>query len=82
MTDAYVLIRSDIGAEEAIIKEIEQIQEVKGVYQIYGVYDIIVRVETGTLEELKELIEHKIREIRYVLSTVTMIIIDNNIILS
>ena len=48
----------------------------KGAYQIYGVYDIIVRVETGTLEELKELIEHKIRKIRNVLSTVTMIIID------
>ena len=68
------MIKSDLGTEEAILKEIEQILEVKEAYHIYSVYDIILRVETGTSEELKELIEQKIRNIQYVRSTLTMII--------
>lgn len=76
MIDAYVVIRSELGSEDEILREIKQIPEVKEAYQIYGVYDIILRVETGMSEELKELIEQKIRSIQNVRSTLTMIISD------
>jgi len=76
VTEAYVLIKSDLGAEHGILKEIVEILEVREAYQIYGVYDIIVRIETGTIEELKDVVELNIRRIQNVHSTLTMIIID------
>jgi len=43
VTEAYVLIKSDLGAEDDVLKEIRMIPEVKETHQIYGVYDIIIR---------------------------------------
>lgn len=76
MTEAYIMIRLDLGAEEDILKEIMEIPEVKEAHRIYGVYDIIIRIETGMIEELKDVVERKIRNIEKVHSTLTMIIID------
>jgi len=76
VADAYVLIRCDLGADADILKEINQIPEVKETYHIYGVYDIILRVETGTMGELSDLIKNNIRKINGVRSTLTMIITD------
>ncbi len=80
MIEGYVLIVSDLGTVEAIIKEIDKIPAVKEPHHIYGIYDLLLRVEPGTSDELKELIDHKIREIRNITSKLTIVIIDNNVI--
>ena len=43
----------ETGTEEEVIRSLEPIQEVKEAHMVYGVYDIVVRVETETMEELK-----------------------------
>jgi len=70
------MIKSDLGAEIDVLKEIREIPEVRKAYTIYGVYDLIIRVETGTSDDLKELIQQKLRIIQNVQSTLTMVIID------
>ena len=79
MIDAYVVIKSDLGTEDEVLKEMKEIPEVVETYQIYGVYDIILRMKVETPEELKEVIEQKIRKIEKVCSTLTMIIIDADV---
>jgi len=76
MPSAYVLITSDVGSEENIIKEIRGLDNVKEVEGTYGVYDIIVKVESNSMEALKNTITWKIREIPQLHSTITLMVIE------
>ena len=42
---------------------------------MYGVYDIIARIETKTMQELKNTVSWKIRRLDKVRSTLTMIVV-------
>ncbi len=76
MPSAYVLITSDLDSEENIIKEIRGLDDVKEVEGIDGVYDIIVKVESNSMEALKNTVTSKIRKIPQVRSTITLMVIE------
>jgi len=73
---AFVLINADLGAEEQLVKELRGIEFVKEVYVVYGVYDIVAKVESDTMEKVKETITWKIRRLDRVRSTLTMIVVE------
>lgn len=73
MVIAYVLLNSEVGSEENVLKNLNSIREVKEAHTTYGVYDIIARVETNTMKELKDIISWKIRRLEKVRSTLTLI---------
>lgn len=75
MATAFVLINAEIGAESEVLKDMKGIPEVKEAHMVYGVYDIIARVETETMQELKDAISWKIRRLDKVRSTLTMIVV-------
>ena len=75
MATAFVLINAEIGAENEVLKDLKTIPEVKEAYMVYGVYDIIARVETESMQELKDTISWKIRRLDKVRSTLTMIVV-------
>lgn len=75
MATAFVLINAEIGAESEVLKDLKTIPEVKEAHMVYGVYDIIARVETETMQELKDTISWKIRRLDKVRSTLTMIVV-------
>jgi DNA-binding Lrp family transcriptional regulator len=77
MVLAYVLINSEIGKETELLKALKNIDGVKEVFNVYGVYDIIAKVEGKTVNELKEVVIAKIRQLNYVRSTLTMIVMEN-----
>ncbi len=72
MVTAYVLINSDLGYEEEIIEELKHLSDVKEVLGTFGAYDIIVKVESANVENLRETITWKIRKIGRVRSTLTL----------
>ncbi len=72
MATAYVLITCDLGFDVEIIDEIKQLEEVKEVHGIFGAYDIIVRLESDNVENLKDVITWKIRKLSSVRSTLTL----------
>ena len=76
MALAFVLINTDLGAEKELINELKKIEEVKEVYQIYGIYDIIAKVQTDTIDKVKDTVGMKIRRLDKVRSTMTMIVIE------
>jgi len=78
---AYVLLNSDLGSDETIIKKVKEILEgeenVKYEVQgVYGVYDIILKVTSDNSDKLRSVITHKIRKIDKVQSTLTMMVIE------
>ncbi|MHC1563705.1 MAG: Lrp/AsnC ligand binding domain-containing protein [Candidatus Hecatellaceae archaeon] len=76
MPVAYVLINSEIGAEEEVLKELKKIKNVKEAYVVYGVYDIIAKVEAESMDKLKEIITWNIRRLEKVRSTLTMMVVE------
>ena len=72
MAIAYVLINCDLGSEEQIIEELKHISDVKEVQGTFGAYDILAKVESDQISTLRETIMWKIRKIRRVRSTLTL----------
>lgn len=75
MATAFVLINVEIGSEDEVLRSLKPISEVKEAHLVYGVYDIIARIETETMQELKDAVSRKIRRVDKVRSTLTMIVI-------
>ncbi len=72
MTTAYVLINCDLGFDTEIIDEIKQLEEVKEAHGIFGAYDIIVKLESDNVDNLRDVITWKIRKLNRVRSTLTL----------
>ncbi len=70
---AFVLITIEIGSKEKIMDALKDKSQVKAVHRLYGVYDIIARVESDTMLNLKDAIS-RIRQLREVRSVQTMIV--------
>ena len=75
MASAYLLLNVETGTEEEVINNLKTLQEVKEARMVYGVYDIVVRVETETMEELKNVVSWTVRRLDRVRSTMTMIVV-------
>lgn len=77
MHSAVVLINAELGKERQIVDEIQKISSVREVYPVYGVYDVLVVIESSSMETLRELITSKVRKLDGIKSTLTMIIVKN-----
>ena len=69
---AYVLINCELGSEEAIIGQLKGLEGVKEVHGTFGAYDILAKIESDTVEKLRETITWKIRKIEKIRSTLTL----------
>ena len=82
MPTSYVLINSDLGTDESIIVKIKELlngekgieYEIQGVY---GVYDIILKISSDSIDNLRSTITNRIRKITSVQSTLTMMVIED-----
>lgn len=78
MPAAYILLNSQPNSEVEIISKIKEIikdnsslkYEIQGVY---GVYDIIVKVECENMDDIRNSLG-KIRKVNKIVSTITMLI--------
>lgn len=73
MKIAYVLLNTELGQESTVETELKDVPEVKEVYALYGVYDFIVKLEAAGMGDLKDIITTKIRRIKNVRSSLTLI---------
>jgi len=72
MNITYVLIGCEVGAEEFILAELKSLESVKEIRGVFGSYDIIVKLETTSEEELKDIVVSKIRNLKKIRTTVTL----------
>ena len=75
MHSAFVLMNSELGQETKIVNELKKIPQVREVYPVYGVYDVLMVIESGSMEELREAITTRVRKLGGIKSTLTMIIV-------
>ena len=72
MATAYVLINCELGSEESIIRQLKSLDGVVDVHGTFGAYDILAKIESATVESLRETITWKIRKIDQIRSTLTL----------
>jgi len=68
-------MNAELGKEIQIVTEIKKIPHVKEVYPVYGVYDVLMIIESDSMESLRETITDQIRKLDGIKSTLTMIIV-------
>ena len=70
---AYVMINCEDGAQEYVIEELKSIKCVKEMSTTIGSYDIVTKIAVPSIDALRETIELKIRRIKKVRTTTTII---------
>ena len=58
-----------------MITDLQAIPEIKESYVVYGVYDVIARVEADSMQRLKDVISHRIRQLDPIRSTLSMVVV-------
>ena len=74
MNISYVLIVCDVGAEKSILSELKSLESVKEIRGLFGSYDIIVKLEATSEEEIKDIVVSKIRNLKNIRTTLTLIV--------
>jgi len=77
MPQAFVLINVESGSEEEVKKELRATEGILESYLSYGVYDIIAKIKADNMDQLKDLVTLKIRNISKVRSTLTLILTED-----
>jgi len=72
MAEAYILINCEIGSEEEVITALKNVDGIKEVHGTFGAYDILAKIESPQVEDLRETITWKIRKIDKIRSTLTL----------
>ena len=75
MPKAYLLINSEIGAEKRVIDELSRCMDIIKSFRVYGTYDIISIIESPDMTSLKQNITSKVRTIKGIINTSTLIIV-------
>ena len=73
MTIAYVLIKSDLGAEQKVIEQLEKLEQVVRIDRTFGDYDMVVKIESENIEKIRETIARNIKKIDKVRATRTLV---------
>jgi DNA-binding Lrp family transcriptional regulator len=73
---AFVVINTEIGYMDAVLKEVRVIEGVQEAHSVFGVYDIIAKIEAGNMSKLKNIVTARIRGLNNVRSTLTMIVME------
>ncbi|MHA1603081.1 MAG: Lrp/AsnC family transcriptional regulator [Candidatus Freyarchaeota archaeon] len=74
MPIAFVLINTEPANEEKVLQAVLKIEGIEEAYILYGVYDILAKIQTESMENLKQTIIWQIRKIEGVVSTLTLIV--------
>ena len=74
MTIAYVLVTTEVGAEEEVRNKLLKEPEVVEADVVFGVYDLVVKIKAESMEQVRKVVTWKIRRIDKVTSTQTLIV--------
>ena len=69
---AYIMINCEFGSEETVIEQLKSIPGVKEVRGVFGNYDVLAKIQTLSIESLREIITFQIRKIPQIHSTTTV----------
>lgn len=77
MTDAYVMLNCELGAEAEIIEKLKELEQVVDVFETIGTHDMLVKLQAENFEKIREIVSWNVQKLAKVRSTATLIKKDN-----
>ncbi len=74
MVSAYIMMKMQVGMDDDVIAELRDMKQIQGADATYGAYDLVIKVNFKTIEELDRFIFEKVRRIKGVTETSSMIV--------
>lgn len=71
---AYIMMRMQVGLDDEVLAEIKTLKQIEEANATYGAYDLMIKVNFKTIEELDRFIFEKIRRIKGISETSSMIV--------
>jgi len=75
MPTAFVFINTEPASMPEVLKKVKAVEGVEEAEMVYGVYDIVAKVKTETMDQLKQIITYNIRRLDNVRATQTLLVI-------
>ena len=82
MVKAYILIKATVGKEDEVLKEVLSLSVTDEAHKVFGPYDIVAEVRGRDMETLVEIITEKVRQIKGIVDTQSILVIDTEIDMS
>lgn len=73
VTIAYILIKTDLGAEEKVVEDLKKLPQVLKVEKTFGDYDLVVKIEAEHSEKIREVINWNVKKIEKIRGTLTLL---------
>ena len=77
MTDAYVMLNCELGAESEVIEQLKDLEQVVDVFETIGTHDMMVKLQAENFEKIREIVSWNIQKLKNVRATSTLIKKDN-----
>jgi DNA-binding Lrp family transcriptional regulator len=72
---AFIFINTEPASMPEVLEKVKAVEGVEEAQMVYGVYDIVAKVKLDTMDKLKQTITYKIRGLPRVLSTQTLLVV-------
>ncbi len=75
---AFVLINTnDRINDDQLLTRLKNIDGISEAYKVSGIYNILVRVEAETMDKVAKVVNYRLRNLKDIQSTLTMVAIRN-----
>jgi len=74
LVSAYIMMKMQVGMDEQVLAEIKKLERIQEANATYGAYDLVIKVNFRTIEDLDTFIFEKIRRIKGITETSSMIV--------
>jgi Lrp/AsnC family transcriptional regulator, regulator for asnA, asnC and gidA len=69
---AFMGINTEPGSVESVIADLSLVDEVLEVHEMHGTFDLMLKVRAKNLEQMRDIVENKIRTLPHILETELM----------
>ncbi|MEO6987897.1 MAG: Lrp/AsnC ligand binding domain-containing protein [Aquihabitans sp.] len=73
---AYILIQTEVGKAASVASEVRQIPGVIAADDVTGPYDVVVRVESETMDDLGRMVVSRVQMLDGITKTTTMPVVN------
>ena len=75
MTDAYVLIQTQVGKAARVAVSVQAVPGVSEVASVAGPYDVVARAQAEDIDKLARLVASQVRALDGVMRTITCTVV-------
>lgn len=76
---AFVLINTDDHIDDdMVLAQLRKIEGISEAYKVSGIYNILVKVEAETMDKVAKVVNYKLKNLKNIQSTLTMVATKNN----